>query len=89
MRDTEREAETQAEGEAGSSWEDVALDPRTPGSRSKPKARCPTIQGFKNRVRRIRRHPIAQGKTGQKSREFPSPNTVAWSKKQVPVLLQV
>ena len=28
MRDTEREAETQAEGEAGSMW---GLDPRTPG----------------------------------------------------------
>ena len=33
MRDTEREAETQAEGEAGSRREtDVGLDPRTPGS---------------------------------------------------------
>ena len=35
MRDTEREAETYAEGEAGS---DVELDPRTPGSRNEPKA---------------------------------------------------
>ena len=33
MRDTEREAETQAKGEAGSIW-----DPRTPGSRPEPKA---------------------------------------------------
>ena len=32
MRDKEREAETQAEGE------DVGLNPRTPGSRPEPKA---------------------------------------------------
>ena len=34
MRHTQREAETQAEGEAGSLWgePDVGLDPRTPGS---------------------------------------------------------
>ena len=34
MRDTEREAETRAEGEAGSpqGQPDVGLDPRTPGS---------------------------------------------------------
>ena len=39
MRDTQREAETQAEGEAGSCREpDVGLDPRTPGSRPEPKA---------------------------------------------------
>ena len=39
MRDTERGAETQAEGEAGSCREpDVGLDPRTPGSRPEPKA---------------------------------------------------
>ena len=39
MRDTEREAETQAEGEAGSMQElDVGLDPRTPGSLPGPKA---------------------------------------------------
>ena len=43
MRDTEREAETQAEGEAGSlvagSREpDVGLDPRSPGSRPGLKA---------------------------------------------------
>ena len=41
MIDTEREreAETQAEGEAGSSREpDVGLDPRTPGSGPGPKA---------------------------------------------------
>ena len=41
MRDTQRErgAETQAEGKAGSLGEpDVGLDPRTPGSHSKPKA---------------------------------------------------
>ena len=41
MRDTEREreAETQAEGEACSMQEpDVGLDPRTPGSRPGPKA---------------------------------------------------
>ena len=39
MRDTQREAETQAEGEAGSSREpEVGLDPRTPGSQPKTKA---------------------------------------------------
>ena len=39
MRDTQREAETQAEGEAGSCGEpDVGLDPRTPGSRCELKA---------------------------------------------------
>ena len=39
MRDTEGEAKTQAEGEAGSMKEpDVGLGPRTPGSRPEPKA---------------------------------------------------
>ena len=39
MRDTEREAETQAEGEAGSmQGAHVGLDPRTPGSCPEPKA---------------------------------------------------
>ena len=39
MRDTEKEAETQAEGEAGSMQEpDVGLDPGTPGSGPRPKA---------------------------------------------------
>ena len=39
MRDKEREAEIQAEGEAGSLWEpDAGLDPKTPGSRPEPKA---------------------------------------------------
>ena len=40
MRDTQREAETQAEGEAGSMhWEpDVGFDPRSPGSCPGPKA---------------------------------------------------
>ena len=39
MRDTQREAETQAEGEADSMQEpNVGLDPRTPGSRPGPKA---------------------------------------------------
>ena len=39
MRDTEREAETQAEGEAGSCRKpNVGLNPRTPGSRPEPKA---------------------------------------------------
>ena len=39
MRDTHREAETQAEGEAGSMREpDVGLNPRTPGSRPELKA---------------------------------------------------
>ena len=39
MRDTEREAETQAEGEAGSMHRepDVGFDPRSPGSRPGPK----------------------------------------------------
>ena len=39
MGDTQREAETQAEGEAGSRREpDAGLDPRTPGSCPGPKA---------------------------------------------------
>ena len=39
MRDTEREAETQAEGEAGSlGGPHVRFNPRTPGSRPEPKA---------------------------------------------------
>ena len=39
MRDTEREAKTQAEGEAGSCVEpDVGLDPRTLRSHPEPKA---------------------------------------------------
>ena len=39
MRDTQREAETQTEGEIGSCREpDVGLDPRTPGS-------CPEPEG--------------------------------------------
>ena len=39
MRDTEREAETQAEGEAGSCREpDMGLDPGTPGCCPEPKA---------------------------------------------------
>ena len=38
-RQTEREAETQAEGEAGSCREpDVGFDPGSPGSRPGPKA---------------------------------------------------
>ena len=43
MRNTEREreAETQAEGEAGSMQEpDMGLDPGTPGSCPGPKAWC-------------------------------------------------
>ena len=39
MRDIQREAETQAEGEAGSLWEaQCGLDSGTPGSRPEPKA---------------------------------------------------
>ena len=39
MRDTQREAETQAEEEASSPWgPNVGLDPRTPGSHPEPKA---------------------------------------------------
>ena len=39
MRDSEREAETQAEGEAGSiQGAQVGLDPGTPGSHPEPKA---------------------------------------------------
>ena len=40
MRDTQREAETQAEGEAGSMHRepDVGFDPGSPGSRPGPKA---------------------------------------------------
>ena len=38
MRDTQREADIEAEGEAGSSWEpDAGLNRRTPGLRPKPK----------------------------------------------------
>ena len=37
MRDTQREAETQAEGDAGS-MQDAGLDPGTPGSCPEPKA---------------------------------------------------
>ena len=46
MRDTqrEREAEPQAEGEAGSMRvPDAGLDPRTPGSRPGPKAEPPGL----------------------------------------------
>ena len=40
MRDTEREAATQAEGGAGSMHResDMGFNPRTPGSRPEPKA---------------------------------------------------
>ena len=40
MREREREAETQAEGEAGSMHQepDMGFDPRPPGSRLGPKA---------------------------------------------------
>ena len=39
MSKTQRKAETQAEGEAGSmQGADVGLDPRTPGSGPEPKA---------------------------------------------------
>ena len=40
ITERETEAETQAEGEAGSLWEepDAGLNPRTPGSRPGPKA---------------------------------------------------
>ena len=40
MRDTQREAETQAEGEAGSMHRepDMGFDPGSPGSRPGPKA---------------------------------------------------
>ena len=39
MRNIKRETETQAEGEAGSSWKpDVGLDPGTPGSCPGPNA---------------------------------------------------
>ena len=39
-----REAETQAEGEAGSMQEpDAGLDPRTPGSRPEPRADTPPL----------------------------------------------
>ena len=41
MKDAEREAETQAEEEAGSPWSrepNVGLSPRTPGSLPEPKA---------------------------------------------------
>ena len=38
MRNTQREAETQAEGEVGFLWvPNVGLDPRTPGSCREPK----------------------------------------------------
>ena len=39
MGDTQREAETQAEGETGCPWEpNVGPDPGSPGSRPEPKA---------------------------------------------------
>ena len=42
MRETERETETQAKGEAGSLQEpDAGLDPRSPGSHPGPKADAP------------------------------------------------
>ena len=46
MRDAEREAETQAEGEAGFlQGANVGLDPRTPGSQPEPKVdRCSTTE---------------------------------------------
>ena len=46
MRDTDREAETHAEGNAGSHREpDAGLDPRTLGSHPEPKAdRCSTTE---------------------------------------------
>ena len=37
MRDTQREAETQVEGEATHREPDAGLDPRTPGSQPEPK----------------------------------------------------
>ena len=44
MRDTARETETQAEGEAGFMQ---GLDPRTPGSRPEPKAeQCAGLNGL-------------------------------------------
>ena len=44
MRDTQIEAETQAEGEAGSLGEpNVGPDPRTPGSHPEPKADAPPL----------------------------------------------
>ena len=44
MRNREREADTQAEGEAGSVREpDAGLDPGTPGSRPGPKAGAPPL----------------------------------------------
>ena len=43
-REREIEAETQAEGEAGSCGEpDAGLDPRTPGSHPGPKADAPPL----------------------------------------------
>ena len=53
MRGTEKEAETQAEGEAGSSGEpDVGLDPRTLGSRLESKADAQPLShlGIPNKV---------------------------------------
>ena len=46
MRDTEKEAETQAEGEVGEPL--VELDPRTPGSRPELKAEAQPLS-----------HPVA------------------------------
>ena len=51
MRDTHREAETETEGEADFLWEpDAGLNPRTPGSRSEPKADAQPLshQGIPN-----------------------------------------
>ena len=67
MRDTQREAETQAEGEAEFCSEpDVGLDPRTPGSHPELKADAQPLNhqvspgfGFKSRLSDISMGPPA------------------------------
>ena len=60
MRDSEREAETQAEGEAGSlQGAQCGLDPKTPGSCPEPKADAQLLShpGVPYLASSVRRHP--------------------------------
>ena len=85
MREREREAETQAEGEAGSMHRepDVGFDPRSPGSRPGPKAgtkplRHPGIPAVDNLNVRI---------WGLFSKEWVLSNVFKWRSKMVNVIV--